>query len=296
MTVHTSPWRWLRPLLLSAASGVAVIATWWVFVTTVRGQLVDALALNGSDIGAWLVRGRANHWLSKVSEAGVAVVMVVVALTALLRRRWLLALEAAVVVAGANLSTQVLKYHVLYRPRLLEWTNFHNNSYPSGHTTVAASAVVAAVLVAPRRLRALTAVLGAVVMVAFGYGTLAARWHRPSDVVGGYLVCLCWAFMALCVGAARQRLLGRTRGELPDRRPVSRWWPALLVVAGLAALGLAAWCGWQVRAVDPREAVHHELFLAYLGASSGISGVAACGMGVLLRLVDLHDAGSEQLR
>lgn len=295
MTPEPSHIRWLRPLMLSAASGFAVIGVWWAFICTREGQALDTLGFSGAHIGSWLVSDRANTMLSKVSVGGVVVIMAVVALTAMLRRRWLLALESVVVVGGANLSTQVLKYHLLHRPALLDWGSLTNNSYPSGHTTVAASGVVAAVLVAPKRLRSAVAVVGTLLMLAFGWGTLAAHWHRPSDVIGGYLVCLCWAFMALCVGAARQRLLGRGRGELPDRRPVSRVVPSLLVVAGLAALALAGWCAWQSLHVDVFDPTRRELFIAYLGSSAGIGGVAAAGLGVLVRLVDLHDAGSEQL-
>lgn len=287
--------RWLRPFLLSAASGVAIVALWWAFIRTRRGQSVDTVAYNGAEIGGWLVSETANNVLSRVTVGRVAIVIGIVVVTALLRRRWLLALEAALVVAGANLSTQVLKYHVLTRPNLLHWSYFENNSYPSGHTTVAASGVMAFILVSPKRLRPWAAVLGTLAMVAFGWGTLAARWHRPSDVVGGYLVCLCWAFMALGVGAVRQRLLGRTRAEMPDVRPVSRAVPLVLFVGGLAAIALGLGCLWATRDVNVYQPSRHELFVAYLGSASGLSGVAAAGMGVLLRLVDLHDAGSRQL-
>lgn len=291
MTFSTT-WRWMRPLLLCLASATACLAAWWFFVTTPRGARLDDIAYRGSWIGGWIVSDRSDRLLRVVSVQGVAVVMAAVALTALLRRRWMLALEAAAVVAASNVTTQVLKYHLLTRPNW-GFDGFSENSYPSGHTTAAASAMVAAVLVAPRALRAVVALVGAVVMVAFGYGTLAAHWHRPSDVIGGFLVCFSWAFAALFVGAVRQALLGRQGAERPDPRRPSRAMPLLMLLAGLVATGIAAWCGWQTwpwATGNIDRALRHQQFVAYLGASSGICGLAFCGMAVLLRLVDLHDA------
>ena len=290
MSSHESPWRWVRPLLLSAASGVAVIGVWWFFVHTHRGQLLDTLSYEGGHIGAWRVSGQFQRILEVVSVQGVALTMALVALAALLRRRWLLALEAAAVVAGANLTTRILKYHVLWRLNLVEGPLMHN-SYPSGHTTAAASAMVAALLVAPRALRTLVALAGAVVMLVFGYGTFVAHWHRPSDVVGGYLVCLAWATMALCVNGLRHWLMRRRTGEVaPSPRSASRLWPGLMMAAGLVGLAVAALClalSWPVE--DVFQATRRQYLVAMLGGAAGIAGVAFSGMGVLLRLVQLHD-------
>lgn len=282
--------RWVRPLLLSSACGVAVLVVWWFFVLTLRGQLIDGLAYEGANIGAWRVTSQFERILQIVSVEGVALAMGAVALTAILRRRLGLAVEAAIVIAGANLSTRVLKFHLLWRPDLMEGP-LTSNSYPSGHTTAAASAMVAALLVAPRRLRALIAALGAVVMLVFGYGTFVARWHRPSDVVGAYLVCFCWAIMALCVNGLRQWLVPGTVGREAGttvREP--RATAALLVTLGAFALAVAAWCGlltWPVGTVW--QATRQQSFIAYLGGSAGIAGVASCGMGILLHLVQRHD-------
>lgn len=292
-------WRWLRPLLLAVASGVATLALWRAFVATGHGQLLDTLSYRGADIGSGLVADRLQAILETISVGGVALAMLAVAMVAVLRGRWMLALEAAAVVACANLSTRVLKYHLLSRPQLLDYQGFANNSFPSGHTTAAASAMVAALLVAPRSLRAPVAMAGAAVMVLFGYGTLAAHWHRPSDVVGGYLVCFAWAFGALFVGAVRQRLLGRRlfgENTPPRAEQPSRFSPGLLVAAGVVALAVAAACGWlswPVTNVYTQD--FSALFIAYLGGAAGICGVAAAGMGVLLRLVQLQDARQDQL-
>lgn len=292
---HAPVWRWLRPLVLALACAAGCVGMWWFFVTTTHGAVIDELAYRGANIGSRHLSGRGEELLSVVSVKGVAVVMAAVALTALLRRRWLLALEAAIVVAGANVTTRVLKYHIFYRPAEFGWGNFALNSFPSGHTTAAGSAMVAALLVVPPRLRSTMAYLGALVMVVFGYATVVAHWHRPADVIGGYLVCFAWACAGLAVAALRQALVGRTRGEVLDVDRPSRTAPGLLVGAGMVALAVAAVCfvrSWSVGLVNPTLAAQ---FVAYLGASAGICGAAVTGMGVLLRLVQLQDARAQQL-
>ncbi len=289
-TTHDSTWAWLRPFLLSAAAGFGIVALWWFFVGTRSGQVMDAAALEGGRIGSRYVN-RLNYWLlNKVSVPAIALAMVVVAATALLRRRWLLALEAAVVIAGANFSTQVLKYSIFTRSDLMgSTTSMANvNSLPSGHTTAAASACVAAVLVAPPALRVLAACLGALGMVAFGWSTVASSWHRPSDVVAALLVCFCWALMALAIEALRFRLLGRTSAERTVSATPSRFWPGLMLTGGLVALALAFWGIWWAR--DLGEFTRDTTFTAYAASSLGIVGVASAGMAVLLRLVQRLDA------
>ncbi|WP_420176217.1 phosphatase PAP2 family protein [Luteococcus sp. OSA5] len=295
-------WRWVRPLLLAMAAGIGVLGVWWFFVATWRGQMMDNQAYVGAEFGSNRVTPTFESILENVSVTAIAAVMLAVALTALVRRRWLLALEAAAVVACSNVTTRALKYHLLHRPGLVDYWGMTDNTYPSGHTTAAGSAMVAALLVAPRGLRSVVAVLGAGVMMVFGYGTVAARWHRPSDVVGAYLVCFAWAFFALFIAALRQQLMARHQDELPERPRPSRLVPALMVLAGLAALGVAAACGWAVRGTvddftEPwllEQAVtsHPHLLVAYLGGSAGLCGVAMAGMGILLRLVHLHDQRS----
>ena len=63
--------------------------------------------------------------------------------------------------AGANLTTQILKYRILWRPDFNITERWDNaNTLPSGHTTMAASAAVALVLLSGRRWRALSAWAG----------------------------------------------------------------------------------------------------------------------------------------
>ncbi|HEV7614817.1 MAG TPA: phosphatase PAP2 family protein [Solirubrobacterales bacterium] len=109
------------------------------------------------------------------------------------------ALAAVAVVAGANLTTQVLKV-VLSHPRYQPYAGYREpweNAFPSGHATAAASIAVALMLAAPRGLRPLAVAAGLVFAGAVGIAVVALEWHYPSDVLGGFLVAAGWGFAAL---------------------------------------------------------------------------------------------------
>ena len=114
---------------------------------------------------------------------------VAIALIGFVRRRGDLAVAAAVMVAGANASTQLLKTH-LTRPELDGFPM--PNSFPSGHTTAATSVAFALVLVLPAAFRGLVALIGAAYAAVIGVATVWAEWHRPSDTIAALLVVLAW--------------------------------------------------------------------------------------------------------
>lgn len=106
---------------------------------------------------------------------------------------------ALVVVAGANLTTQLLKVLVSH-PRvrsILGAEGFSWDGFPSGHTTAMASIVVAFLFVVPASWRPLLAVLGTCLVAAVGCAVVVLHRHFPSDVIGGVLVVGAWAFAAL---------------------------------------------------------------------------------------------------
>ncbi len=116
------------------------------------------------------------------------------------------ALAAVVVVAGANLTTQLLK-HLLARPRFQLNFGFHQpwaDAFPSGHTTAAAAIAAALLLVTPPHLRRYALLAAAALAGSVGLAVVVNQWHYPSDVVGGYLVVASWALAAVGV----LRLLG----------------------------------------------------------------------------------------
>jgi membrane-associated phospholipid phosphatase len=132
---------------------------------------------------------------------------------ALWRRRPIDALAAVTVVAGASLTTQLLKVllaHPRYQPLLGEH-QLSAIAFPSGHATAAASIAIAFAFVSPPRMRPAVLAAGACMVAAVGLSVLVLRWHFPSDVLGGILVACGWGF---AVVAARRTI---ERGG-PSRR------------------------------------------------------------------------------
>ena len=144
--------------------------------------------------------------LGYVSIGAILAVAVACAAVALLRGQPRIGAAAAAVLGGANLTTQILKESVLERPDLGLGTL---NSLPSGHTTVVASAVGAALLVAPRALRPVVALAGGFATTLTGASTIVAGWHRPADVMAALAISLLWtAVVAAVVHGPRESMRG----------------------------------------------------------------------------------------
>lgn len=204
---------------LGAVAAVTVLA--WFVLRTGTGQRWDEGAMTT------VVAGRDTRLtvlslLGRVSIGTIVVVAVVCVLLALVQGRLAAAAAALLVLAGANVTTQVLKHGVLERADGFVQAP---NSFPSGHTTVVAAGVAALMLVAPRVLRPVVAFAGTAAITLTGASTVVAGWHRPSDVVGAVLVVLAWTAAAALLQAG------------PTDRSRSAWLLAP-VGAGLAGIAL----------------------------------------------------------
>jgi membrane-associated phospholipid phosphatase len=151
-------------------------------------------------------------------------ILVAIVLLGLLARRFAETVAALALVAGANLTTQVLK-HLLEHSRFDLQYGLHQplaEAFPSGHATAAASLAAALVLVAPPRLRPLAALLGAAFTAAVGVAVVTIQWHYPSDVIGGVLVVASWTFATVAalrlLRPRRPDSAPREEGETPSRR------------------------------------------------------------------------------
>jgi membrane-associated phospholipid phosphatase len=131
------------------------------------------------------------------------------------------ALVAVVVVAGANVTTQTLK-SVLEHVRTKAFEHGYEfpwpNSFPSGHTTAAASIAVALLLVAPAAHRLLAAGVGAALTAVVGVSVVVLGWHNPSDVLGALLVVATWGFCAVAYLRQRHQRDVAVRARRPERR------------------------------------------------------------------------------
>ncbi|MET7878861.1 phosphatase PAP2 family protein [Micromonospora profundi] len=273
---------WL--VVLALVQAAAFLAVWRVAVHTGIGQWVDTVALTGNQIGQDRIDGPVDRLLNAMSVVSLLAATAMIGFIALIRGRIALAVTATLLIAGANVSTQLLKYG-LARPDYgvdPERAGV-GNSLPSGHTAVAASVAVALMLVLPRKVRAAGAFIGAAYAAAAGVATLSAGWHRPSDAVAAYLVVGVWAALAGLVLLITQR-------EQAEVAPgdAHRVASAVLGVAGVLALivcGLAL--AWLVGLRDtwPTELSRRPLFVAYAGSAAGIAGTMAVVMALVLTVV-----------
>jgi len=269
---------------LACAAGVVVLHR--VFVATAHGQAVDEAALSGARARLWRLQDSADLVLDSVSALAVLAALAAVAVVALVQRRVRLALAAVALVVGALATTQVVKRLLLVRPDL-DVTYALDNSLPSGHTTFAAAVSAAALLVSPVRLRPLVAVVGAAYTAVIGVGTLAAGWHRPSDVVAAALVVLAWG--ALLAPLAGGRASG---GAGSSGRAVAG---TVLVVGALVGLvGGAAALAAVWASVPPEPTGRTGQLVAGVGGALGVGGAACAGLLVLLLLQRAADRAADR--
>ena len=246
----------LLALLTAAACAALIVLLVRTAVGTASGQRLDQLILSGAPDDEGTLGQYAASAVGTVSLPVMAGLLATAVVLVLLRRRLYLLLPLGLLVVGANLTTQVLKHLVVSREALGPGIDITPNSFPSGHTTLAAAATIAVVL-ASGRARVVLAPLGALWTAAAGIGTLVLGWHRPSDVIGAILIVAGWTFLVLFLdGLHTRRRLGRAapspghgrrrRGGAspaggPRRRPrMSRADAMIAVLLGLAGVaGLA---------------------------------------------------------
>jgi membrane-associated phospholipid phosphatase len=251
--------RAVRGVALGSASvGAVLLAVLaWFVLDTPLGQRLDDRAMNT------VVAGRDTQLqvlsvLGYVSIGAIGLVALACVAVALARGRVPLAVGALVVIAGSNVTTQLLKHALLERADVVDGV-LGPNSFPSGHTTVVAAGVGALCLVTPRWMRPLVVPLGAFAVSLTGASTVVAGWHRPSDVVGAVLVVAVWT-------AAVSWVLGGEHDAMP-----ATWLLGVLgsvaAIVALVAVGVRPSYGWE-------GFTDAALVLGALGAAVGL-GVAA---------------------
>lgn len=246
----------LAPTLVGLGAACVVVAVVGV-VWTHLGQRAD-------ERSRWSIalpdetRAAVMDWLDLVSVPFVAVGMIAAVVLALVQGRVRRAAAAALLVAGANVTTQVLKAGI---PRPFYGIG-SDNSLPSGHTTVLVSLSLAAILVLPRPLRAPAVFLASAVGTFTGAAVVVERWHRPSDVVAAFGVCGLWAGLALLVAGAVH--VGRVR-------PARRFWLHLACgLVGAAVVGALLVAGGLVAHGETTNVLVGGVMLTVLGLSSAL--------------------------
>ena len=197
--------RLLVGLGVAAVVGCVVLVVW-----THLGQRADERSRWAVGV-PWRTARILSEWLGLVSVEFIAVVLALAVLVALVRRRVSRALAALLVVAGANVTTQLLKA-LLPRP---DHGIGAENTLPSGHVTVVTSLVLATLLVVPPAWRRPVTLLASGAGTLTGAAVIIQRWHRPSDVVAAYGVCAVFVGLALLLDSRTRGLDGAATGPLP---------------------------------------------------------------------------------
>ncbi|NYJ18358.1 phosphatase PAP2 family protein [Glaciibacter psychrotolerans] len=258
----SSPTRYLAGAF---GAPVAFVGLYAFFVRSYSGQIVDQLAFDGADFGSRSVTPVAETLLDQVPLVSAVIGLVLTLVIALARRNWVTLLVAVCVAGAAVSTTQILKYGVLSRPDL-GVSGYASNSFPSGHTTVAAASALAVFLVSSPRFRPMVGAWGSAFAVAAGLSTVANQWHRPSDVIAGLLVVAFWGCVA-----------GVVLASLPGRGlAIARPWRAgrlILLIAPFALVTALAFLITVSRATSDST----ETLIAYIG---GMAAIVAAGFAL----------------
>ena len=273
--------RALTFMLAAIMCYAALAGVYFVAVRTAGGQRLDDRALAGRDRESATVLHTTGELLDTISVEALAVIGGGICIIALLRRRPHLAFAAATVIVGSNVTTQLLKRVLLTRPDLTGDFGFTQNSFPSGHTTVAMSIAMAAVLVVSAQWRVPIAFIGTAYAAAIGVAVLVAGWHRPSDTIGAYLVVGAWTAVACAV-------LAEGWGRLSsawERDAGGTFVGPAFELAGLAALVLAFGALAAVQIAGRGRLSTVDLDATFAAAAGAVAGTAGLLVGVLLLLL-----------
>lgn len=287
---------WLAPP--AAALGAylaALVLIGWFFLYRDTGQIVDQLALlgaksyieSGTSPAATVFHGVADVSAIVVGLTGTGFIAIVVALIVALmlwQRKWWHGVGAIALFAGANLTTQGIKAW-WDRPDLGLYQTY-GNSWPSGHTTVAAAAVFAVLLLTPARGRWAVSLVGGIFATLMAWGTVINGWHRPSDTVAAICVAAIWYVLVETIRRSVVQVPpeGKIRNRVATRIHD--------VLAGIcAALGIGILAATILTLPDsPVEIIETaEQRLAFVGAFFGIAAVAIGTSRVLLTIGPCED-------
>jgi membrane-associated phospholipid phosphatase len=253
---------------LAVVGVLGLAATAYVALGTARGLRLDSAASDAVSSPA-PVLDRLYEGLNWVSVGSIALSVLVCVTLALVRRRLDLALGAVVVIAGADLTTQLLKNDLFSRPD----AGNGPNALPSGHTTAVLSIALAAVLVAPPAWRWTVAAGMSASAALVGVALVLGRWHRPSDVIAATFVCVVWAAAGMLTAA-----LVRHPPTVPARNVSAH--PGALIGASMVGGLLVSW------GVRPEPGLH-DLGLGILSLGS-IGLACAVSVSVVAQVADRH--------
>jgi membrane-associated phospholipid phosphatase len=283
-----------RTVLTGVTCAALLLLIYLLAVWTRTGQRFEDAVLEAAHGGR---QEAAVDTLHAITEWSLATAVVVVVGIGRLRGRLPLGLAGAGVIVASVLTTEIVRRAVPVRPLLLAvGVRREDQSFPSGHTTIAMSVMCGLVMVVPYRFRVVTVFLTSLWAASVGALTVTASWHRPSDTIGSDLIVLIYACAAIVLLARR----GGVRRAEP-RRGVGRTARSLLIgllgaeavvalCAGLIAGGLAM---RELAAPADPEVVPGSALTAGRAIALAGGALVALTLLALLRHIDLQKQGSE---
>jgi membrane-associated phospholipid phosphatase len=242
-----------RQMLVAAAACVA--AFWlllWLVYTVGPAAWLDGNALNGFvSLDREPLSFLADGLAASCDPGPYALLALPLLAYALVKRGLRHAAAAALLLVGANVSSQVLKPLLAHARDTSDWPavgGINSSAYPSGHATASMALAFAAVLVAPRAYRPLVAAVGGLFALAVSLSVIVLGWHFPSDVFGGQMLAATWCLVALAAlrfagtrwpERGSMRKAAREAVVLPSPRALWLALAAATLVLGLTALVLA---------------------------------------------------------
>lgn len=276
--------RTVRLVLWSLVGLAVMFALYAVMVRWSSGQVLDDIAMEGRKATRLAPRRLASSIVEHLTP--VALVLGGGGLV-VLADRWrgrAAAVAVAVCLVASGALARVAKAE-LPRETLVSgsWVG-PANTYPSGHSAVAASLALMAVAVCPAAWRARVAAAAAAALALHTVAIMGSGWHRPSDAVGGISLAV-----ALC-GIGGAVVVRRWRGAPQHER--TGWFDRPRQVGIAVALALAVSLTWYVplrlfsNGSSGESGFRSHVVLALASAAAAVVAVA-----VQARLCDQADAG-----
>ncbi|WP_228769839.1 phosphatase PAP2 family protein [Actinokineospora alba] len=262
-TPVNAPIRWIITGVLAL---IALIGVYLLAICTRTGQAWENAALRGADQVDPETLDTARNDLGEITTYTLAGAILLVGVVGLLRRRVDLAVAGmGLIIVGLGI-TEVLKRFVLVRPELLETSgHYAHNSFPSGHTTIAMTVLLALLIVVPYRWRGVTMFFATLYALGIGAQTVTAKWHRVSDTLGADAVALLCACAVSWWLMRRGRIIRHTGRPLVSRTIIVTFWALALAFVGAAgAIILDA----TANQGDPAQFDATALDNAYLAANA----------------------------
>jgi membrane-associated phospholipid phosphatase len=232
--------------LFGLATGLFV-AVYAIFASTPLGRALDADVVRHHLEGVW--DRMAELVAALVSPPTTALAVVVLVWVAHRSGRPADGIRAAALVAASPAVAAALEAVLgsLDPLRAEAARELGRSFYPSGHAAVAMSLSLAALIVAPARGRPKVMLAAGVWSSVSGWVIFATRSHHPSDVLGGFLLALALASIAVMRRPQRDEAAPRGR-SLPGTRIAA-------VLGAVAATALilepARWLSIPLGPLDP---------------------------------------------